>query len=199
GGVVVRVFSTAPLDKIRTNDILKPSKRRASAMYNNVGKKIKALVKAVAILASAIFVVAGFVLILIDQEFALYGFLLMTLCPALIVIFSYYAYGFGEIVDTAIYLREGGTAPVSPSEAPATPTPQPADSQITGATSAPQPAQPAQPEVDITPYLGKKFCSGCGEFIADSNVTECPVCGSKYLGTITHTNAANIIPNIVKH
>ena len=64
---------------------------------------------------------------------------------------------------------------------------------------AAQPAKPAETEMDVTPYLGKKFCSGCGELIAAPNVTECPVCGSKYLGVITRTNASNIIPNIEKH
>ena len=54
-------------------------------------------------------------------------------------------------------------------------------------------------KVDITPYLGKKFCSGCGELISDTTVVECPTCGSKHLDVITRTNAQKIIPNIEKH
>ena len=44
-----------------------------------------------------------------------------------------------------------------------------------------------QPAIDVTAYLGKKWCSGCGN-ILEKEAASCS-CGSKYLTVITAENA----------
>lgn len=65
--------------------------------------------------------------------------------------------------------------------------------------SAPKMAQPKpepkpEPVYDLTGYIGKKWCSGCGTVLPKDAVV-CSDCGSKYLNVITEEDAKSVLIN----
>ena len=81
-----------------------------------------------------------------------------------------------------------------PPKAPVRPAPAPAPKATPKAEPKPVPT-PKKAEVDVTAYLGKKWCSGCGA-VLDTEAVECS-CGSKYLSSITRANAETIVANLL--
>ncbi len=169
-------------------------------MFQNVGQKIKTVVRYATIILSVLLPVVGLLFIIIGDDLDMLGWIMIP-SPLLLLIPALFAYGFGEMVDTAIYLRQDGSSAVPQPKKAAAPTAQPKQMAPTTPPTKPtlskEPAKPATPAVDVTPYIGKKICSGCGQLISDPDVMVCPECGCKYLGAITKTNALNVIPNIV--
>ena len=164
-------------------------------MFNDVGKKIKGFVKWATILLSVLLPLIGIIFIAVGDDLDVLGWLMIP-APILLIIPAIFLYGFGEIVDTAIWLREGqGTVP----QKAATPTktkanaPKKPTQVVEQAPKAP--TKPAAPEIDTTPYIGKKICSGCGKLLP-ADATVCPECDCKYLGVITKSNAAGIVANL---
>lgn len=167
-------------------------------MYNDVGKKIKGIVKWTTTILFVVLPLAGMVLFALEDGLELLGVLLIP-APLLLIIPAIFAYGYGEMVDTAIYLRqEAGAAIVK--EDTQVEQPAPADAvpliDVPDTPVSIEVLQPAEPEPDVTPYLGKKWCGACGR-LHEPEVTLC-TCGSRYIGVITRNNAENIIPNIRK-
>ena len=68
-------------------------------MYNNIGKKIKILAKATFIIEAIAAVISGIALMPIDDEFILFGLLIMFFGPVVAWVSSWILYGFGELVD----------------------------------------------------------------------------------------------------
>ena len=68
-------------------------------MYDNIGKKIKGLAKAIFIAQGSSMAITGIVLMCIDEDLILYGILTLILGPILAWIFSWLLYGFGELID----------------------------------------------------------------------------------------------------
>jgi hypothetical protein len=68
-------------------------------MYKNIGKKIKTLAKAMFIIEAIASVISGIALMPIDDEFILYGLLIIFFGPVVAWVSSWILYGFGELVD----------------------------------------------------------------------------------------------------
>lgn len=74
-------------------------------MFDNVGGKIKALVKIIFAIETAVAILVG--IFLIFSSFSpLPGLLVMTLGPILAWISSWLLYGFGEIIEKSIEIEE---------------------------------------------------------------------------------------------
>ncbi len=69
-------------------------------MYDNIGKKVQGLAKALAIIGSILYVIFAIILIAIDESLILLGFLFMIIGPLVCCISSWTLYGFGEIIET---------------------------------------------------------------------------------------------------
>lgn len=166
-------------------------------MFHNVGKKIKAIVKWSTVLLFVALPVTGVVLFSLEDGLEVLGMLLIP-APLLLVIPAIFLYGYGELVDTAIALRQqaadaaGETAPTEQS-APSDAVPLIDVPDVSVPVEA---APPAEPTPNVASYFGKKWCGACGR-LHGPEVTVC-TCGSQYIGVITPANAANIIPNIRK-
>lgn len=70
-------------------------------MYENIGGKIKGLAKAVFVIETIITVIAGFILIAMDEDLSLLGFFLLIVGPLISWLLSLLLYGFGELIDKA--------------------------------------------------------------------------------------------------
>lgn len=70
-------------------------------MYDNIGNKIKGLAKAVFVIETIMSVIAGFILLTIDEDLSLIGFFLMIVGPLVSWLSSLLLYGFGELIDKA--------------------------------------------------------------------------------------------------
>ena len=68
-------------------------------MYDNIGRKIKGLAKAIFIAQGISMAITGIVLMCIDEDLILYGVLTLILGPVLAWISSWLLYGFGELID----------------------------------------------------------------------------------------------------
>lgn len=68
-------------------------------MYDNIGKKIKGLAKALFIIEAIAAVIAGIVFWSIDEEFFFIGLLVIVGGALLAWISSWFLYGFGELID----------------------------------------------------------------------------------------------------
>jgi len=68
-------------------------------MYDNIGRKIKGLAKAIFIAQGISMAITGIVLMCIDDDLILYGVLTLILGPILAWISSWLFYGFGELID----------------------------------------------------------------------------------------------------
>ena len=68
-------------------------------MYDNIGRKIKGLAKAIFIAQGISMAITGIVLMCIDEDLILYGILSLILGPVLAWISSWLLYGFGELID----------------------------------------------------------------------------------------------------
>lgn len=174
-------------------------------MFHNVGKTIKGIAVATfAVLCASAFI-SGIVLMASDEDLIGYGFLTWIVGPLVAFIDACFIYGFGEIVDTAIINRKEEKqeypvkVPVVSQPKPITPTaPQPKPKTTVAYPAPVQRAEPPKKAVSskvASEYIGKKWCSGCGEVLS-LDVTECPVCGSVYLGTITKLNVENVLANL---
>lgn len=180
-------------------------------MFENVGKKIKSVAKGYFITMTVIGVLTGIVLLIIsfDSKYeelgVISGLLMMVVSPFVAWLSALKLYGFGEMVDTAIINRKSGTTAAAS---------KPAQTKIASPATTKQAKQPAkkdphisnpessgccdadkkQLERDITAYLGKKWCSACGEILDEKSVI-CS-CGSKYLSVITQANVTNVLINL---
>lgn len=70
-------------------------------MYENIGGKIKGLAKAVFIIETIITVIAGIILMSMDEDLSLLGFFVMFVGPLASWLSSLLLYGFGELIDKA--------------------------------------------------------------------------------------------------
>ena len=68
-------------------------------MYDNIGRKIKGLAKAIFIAQGISMAITGIVLMCIDEDLILYGVLTLILGPIFAWISSWLLYGFGELID----------------------------------------------------------------------------------------------------
>lgn len=68
-------------------------------MYTNIGKKIKGLAIALFILETIGAFITGFILMLLDEDLILSGFLTIVITPLAAWIGSWLLYGFGELID----------------------------------------------------------------------------------------------------
>lgn len=153
-------------------------------MFHNVGKTIKGIAVATfAVLCASAFI-SGIVLMASDEELIGYGFLTWIVGPLVAFIDACFIYGFGEIVDTAIINRKEQPAPPKPTKPKKESLPQPSKAP------APKP-EPPKPQKDMSRYIGKKRCSGCGH-LWDKDAKECS-CGSSYFVEITAQNAQRLL------
>lgn len=80
-------------------------------MYSNIGEKIKLLTKILTVISAVASVIGGF--ILIAAGITLGGVLLIILVPFLLLLFSFFMYAYGELVEKvcniekAMYSSEG--------------------------------------------------------------------------------------------
>lgn len=73
-------------------------------MFNNIGKKIKALAKFLCILGIILSILIGVLMILShsgDPQTLFYGILVIVLGSLLSWVGAFFAYGFGELVDNS--------------------------------------------------------------------------------------------------
>ena len=68
-------------------------------MYEDIGKKIKGLAKAVFIIEAIAAVIGGFVMMAEDGDMALIGLLSITVGILVAWVSSWFVYGFGELID----------------------------------------------------------------------------------------------------
>ena len=68
-------------------------------MYDNIGRKIKGLAKAIFIVESIVSVVAGMILLSISDNLILSGVISILLGPLVAWVSSWLLYGFGELID----------------------------------------------------------------------------------------------------
>lgn len=68
-------------------------------MYEDIGKKIKGLAKAVFIIEAIAAVIGGFVMMAEDGDMALIGLLSITAGILVAWVSSWFVYGFGELID----------------------------------------------------------------------------------------------------
>ena len=68
-------------------------------MYDNIGKKIKALAKWTFIVEAIAAAIAGIALMFTDEELIIFGLLALLLGPVVAWVSSWLLYGFGELVD----------------------------------------------------------------------------------------------------
>lgn len=74
-------------------------------MYENVGRKIKSLAKAVFVVEAIIAVITGIILMSIDNNLSLFGFLILVIGPLASWLSSLLLYGFGELIDKVIEIE----------------------------------------------------------------------------------------------
>ena len=163
-------------------------------MFTDVGKKIKTVVRYLTIILSVLLPVLGLIFVSVGDDLDVLGWIMIP-SPLLLLIPAMFAYGFGELVDTAIYLREGQAPPAKKVIVPPEKKKQPKEHKTAPAPAVQIVTTPAEPAIDATSYIGKKICSGCGKLLP-AETTICPHCESKYLGVITRSNAANIVANL---
>ena len=70
-------------------------------MYENIGKKIKGLAKAIFVVEAIAAVITGNALMAADDDLILYGLLVMVVGPIVAWVSSWLLYGFGELIDMA--------------------------------------------------------------------------------------------------
>lgn len=68
-------------------------------MYDNIGRKIKGLAKAVLIIGVIVAIFAGMPFVAQGGNIALIGLAIMIIVPIFSWIFSWFIYGFGELID----------------------------------------------------------------------------------------------------
>ena len=68
-------------------------------MYDNIGKKIKGLAKAVFIVEAIAMVITGIALMASDEYMIPIGLLVMVVGPLVAWVSSWLLYGFGELID----------------------------------------------------------------------------------------------------
>ena len=71
-------------------------------MYKNIGAKIKGLAKIICIVTAIVWIVFGFVLVLLEDsstEVRLIGFLAMIVGPLFCWIAGFLLYGYGELIE----------------------------------------------------------------------------------------------------
>ena len=176
-------------------------------MYNNIGKKIKALAKAAFVVEAIAAVIAGIIL-LIETEEWLY-LLIVVLGPVVAWISSWLLYGFGEIIDKLCDIERntrGGECEIPKISSSRRDTP----SAVKGGTQATKGGKRSVKSVSTTDSTPTKvhdtiaetesesalldsdeatirdieyidvFCPGCGEALSfDKTIkkAECPYCG----------------------
>lgn len=67
-------------------------------MYENIGEKIKGLAKAICIVEAIAAVVTGLALMVMDEDLAWMGFLVILCGPIIAWVSSFLLYGFGQLV-----------------------------------------------------------------------------------------------------
>ncbi len=87
-------------------------------MYNNIGRKIKGLVKTLFIIEAIAAVITGIVLLSIDDDFILAGLLVMIVLPFVAWISSWLLYAFGELVDKICDIERNTRGCETKSESP---------------------------------------------------------------------------------
>ena len=78
-------------------------------MFNNIGEKIKTLVKIVVIVCSALFITYGLYLIFREESNSsvrVYGLLIAIIGPILSWISGFLIYGFGELIEKISSIEE---------------------------------------------------------------------------------------------
>ena len=68
-------------------------------MFDNIGEKIKALAKVSCWIGIIIFVILGFFIASIDEEFVILGIIIIVVGALICWISSFTLYGFGEIIE----------------------------------------------------------------------------------------------------
>ena len=81
-------------------------------LYENIGGKIKNLAKWIFIVEAIGAIITGLVFLFTDEDFILYGLLIMILGPIVAWVGSWILYAFGELVDTA-YINKNNTTKIT--------------------------------------------------------------------------------------
>ena len=87
-------------------------------LYVDIGSKIKGLAKWSFIVEAVAAIIAGFVMMVSDEDMILFGLLTMVLGSIVAWVASWLLYGFGELVDKTSEIAKN-TAPKEESEADA--------------------------------------------------------------------------------
>ena len=183
-------------------------KQMVDALFENTGETIKDNAKKtmmgtiILLLIVAIVAVLGGVIMCCTGEVV--GIYVGVGVPVAALIVGYgiwrfllLVYGYGEMVECANLWRAINAKQIPTEEATVKPS-----KNITASTKTfqkpegqkpevnpvkPAPAKPKAPQMDMTPYIGKKFCRSCGE-VLDASKTMC-ACGGKYLVELKEDNA----------
>ena len=147
-------------------------------MYDNIGRKIKGLAKAIFIAQGISMAITGIVLMCIDEDLILYGILSLILGPVLAWISSWLLYGFGEIIDKLCDIEQNTGLIRKPSELKKARNQH--ETETKKAEAAKQEVK-KQKEI-IAEEENAVFieCPDCGEelfFDKELSSAECPYCG----------------------
>lgn len=123
-------------------------------MYNDVGKKIKGLMKTLLAIGIVLSVVGGIVVMAIDEDLIVVGLLVVIVGSLVSWIACIFAYAFGELVDKACNIEKLLRL-----------------SQIEG--GLPLEVDPA-PQVQAEKFI---FCKMCGTKFDLNQGNACPRCG----------------------
>lgn len=87
-------------------------------MYDNIGRKIKILAKAIFIIEAIAAAITGITLMLSDEDSGIValGLLILLLVPFLAWVFSWVLYGFGEIIDKVCEIERNTRSGIRTSE-----------------------------------------------------------------------------------
>lgn len=75
-------------------------------MFNNIGAKIKGIAQFITVVGIIICIIAGFVIMTIDEDLIIVGLLVMVLGSLIFWLSSFILYAFGQLVDNTDKLVE---------------------------------------------------------------------------------------------
>ena len=143
-------------------------------LYKNIGGKIKNWAKWMFIVEAIGAIITGLVFLFTDEDYILYGLLIMILGPIVAWVGTWLLYAFGELVEDVHAMRNKEV----PTEVNvASPTTTPRDTTQTKETLQPIPTKPdtppvvqgRSPSVEASPSSRKVYAEG--EFVSGRSYT----------------------------
>jgi len=147
-------------------------------MYDNIGRKIKGLAKAIFIVLGISMAITGIVIMCIDEDLILYGVLTLILGPILAWISSWLLYGFGEIIDKLCDIEHNTRMIMKPSELKKVRNHH--ESETKKAETAKRELKKQKEAIAEEENAVIIECPDCGEelfFDKELSHAECPYCG----------------------